>query len=101
MSDLIPAPLPSAPTNPPLTPAMVIVDKQLGISRPGAGGWTPSKATVRAIGAVGITFGAMTPVFPATLPAPLGIILGALCGAVSGGCVYFAALSAGPRKVAP
>lgn len=68
-------------------------------SKPGAGGWTPSSATVYAIGAVGVTFGAMAPVFPATIPGPLGICLGAACGAVAGGCVYFAAKSAGPRSL--
>ena len=67
--------------------------------KPGAGGWTPSAGTVVLIGAIGVTFGAMAPVFQATVPGPLGVALGAGCGAIAGGCVYFAAKSAGPRSL--
>lgn len=65
---------------------------------PGAGGWTPSKATVNAIGAAGVMFGAMVPVLPAAIPGRVGIALGASCGAIAGGLVYFATKSAGPRS---
>lgn len=68
------------------------------MSKPGAGGWVPSKATVTAIGAAGVTFGALAPVFPSAIPGPLGVALGAVCGAIAGGLVYFATKSAGPRK---
>ncbi len=94
----VPTSKPSAPRAPRLTTHTRAVDKQLGVSPPGAGGWTPSDGAVRAIGAIGITCGAMAPVLTTQLAAPLGVILGALCGAICGGCTYFAAKSAGPRR---
>ena len=87
------------PNNPPLPAASIQDAKDMGHPLPGAGGWVPSQATVVAIGAVSITFGAMAPVFPPLVGGPLGVALGAACGAIAGGCAYFAAKSAGPRSV--
>lgn len=92
---LAPLPKPSQPTKPKLTRAM---KAGLDPMPAGAGGWTPSVATVAAIGGVGLVFGGMAPVLPQVIPGPLGIALGALCGAIAGGIVFFAAKSAGPRK---
>ncbi len=98
MPDLIPDPLPSSPTKPPLTAEMIQSAKDTGTPRPGAGGWVPSTGTILAIGAVGTTFGALAASLPGLIPGRVGLICGAVSGAIAGGCVFFAAKSAGPRS---
>ncbi len=85
-------------TKPPLTPTMQAIDKMTGTSPPGAGGWTPSMATVYAIGGIGTTFGAAGPVLKDAVPGTLGVALAGLCGAIAAGLIFFAMKSAGPRK---
>jgi hypothetical protein len=80
MNDPLPLPPLPEPSKPAVDPL-----------KPGAGGWLPSPATVAAIGGLGVTLGALTPV----LPLPWNCI----SGAIGGGLVFFAAKSAGPRSL--
>lgn len=92
-------PQPSAPTTPQLTPDTRAVDKDLGVSPPGAGGWTPKQRTailyagITGLGAACVQLGA----------APLldlrAAILAVGAGAVSAGGTFIGIMSAGPRKV--
>ncbi len=99
MPDALPAVTPTSDTKPPLTVEMLQAAKDTSTPAPGAGGWTPSLGTVYAIGAIGMTFGAAAPCFPAMVGGPLGVGLAGLCGAIAGGCAFFAMKSAGPREV--